>query len=205
MTALLTPPTAPPRLPPPVAPRPYRWTNDDFRRLTDDGYFTDRFVILIDGEFIEMPHPGPPHDMAVGLIDYVLKSVLPAPGYWVRIQTGFVTGLDTNPGPDLAVVPGSPRDYVQAPRQAVLIVEVSDTSLAMDTGAKVHIYAAAGVPEYWVIDVNDPRLLVFRDPVADATAPRGYRYATTQTLAPTDTVTPVASPNAVIRVADLLP
>lgn len=205
MTALLTPPIAPPRLPPPVAPRPYRFTNDDFRRLTDLGLFTDQFVILIDGEFIHMPHPGPPHDMAVGLTDYVLKTIFPLPGHWVRIQTGFVTSLDTNPGPDLAVVPGSPRDYVQAPRQAVLIVEVSDTSLAMDTGAKVHIYAAAGVPEYWVIDVNDPRLLVFRDPVADATAPRGHRYASTLTLAPTDTVTPSAAPTAVIRVADLLP
>lgn len=195
----------PPRLPPPVAPRPYRFTNDDFRRLTDLGLFTDQFVILIDGEFIHMPHPGPRHDMAVGLTDYVLKTALPPPGYWVRVQTGFVTGLDTNPGPDLAVVPGSPRDYLQAPRQAVLIVEVSDTSLAMDTGVKVHIYAAAGVPEYWVLDVNDPRLLVYRDPVADSEAPRGHRYATTLTLTTTVAVSPVVMPTAVIRVADLLP
>jgi Uma2 family endonuclease len=204
MTALLTPPTAPPRLPPPGAPRPYRWTNDDFRRLTDDGYFTDRFVILIDGEFIEMPHPGPPHDMAVSLTLPILQAAF-APGHFVRVQTGFVTGLDTNPGPDLCVVPGSPRDYTTHPRVAVLVVEVSDTSLAMDTGAKFHIYAAAGVPEYWVIDVNDPRLLVYRDPVADASAPRGHRYGTTLTLTPADTVTPVAAPNAFIRVADLLP
>ncbi len=204
MTALLTPPIAPTRLPPPVAPRPYRFTNDDFRRLTDLGLFIDQFVILIDGEFIHMPHPGPRHDMAVSLTDYVLKDLF-RPGFVVRIQTGFITGLDTNPGPDLAVVPGSPRDLVQTPRAAVLIVEVSDTSLAMDTGAKVHIYAAAGVPEYWVIDVNDPRLLVYRDPVADPAAPRGHRYATTLTLTPADTVTPTAVPNAVIRVADLLP
>ncbi len=205
MTALLTPPlAAPPRLPPPVAPRPYRFTNDDFRRLTDLGLFIDQFVILIDGEFIHMPHPNPPHDMAVSLTLPILQAAF-APGHFVRVQTGFVTGLDTNPGPDLAVVPGSPRDYVQAPRAAVLIVEVSDTSLAMDTGAKVHIYAAAGVSEYWVIDVNDPRLLVFRDPVADATAPRGHRYSTTLTLTPADTVSPTAMPNAVIRVAELLP
>jgi Uma2 family endonuclease len=199
MTALLTPPSSPP-----PAPRPWRFTNDDFRQLTDLGLFTDRFVILIDGEFIEMPHPGPPHDMAVSLTDYVLKDIF-RPGYVVRIQTGFITGLDTNPGPDLAVVVGSPRDLVQTPRTAVLIVEVSDTSLAMDTGAKVHIYAAAGVPEYWVIDVNDPRLLVYRDPVTDATAPRGHRYASTFTLTAADTVSPTAMSTAVIRVADLLP
>ena len=204
MTALLTPPIVPTRLPPPVAPRPYRFTNDDFRRLTDLGLFIDQFVILIDGEFIHMPIPGPRHDMAVSLTDYVLKDVF-RPGFVVRIQTGFVTGLDTNPGPDLAVVPGNPRDYTTHPRAAVLIVEVSDTSLAMDTGAKVHIYAAAGVQEYWVIDVNDPRLLVYRDPVADASSPRGFRYDTTFTLTAADTVTPVAMPTATIRVADLLP
>lgn len=201
MTALLTPP---PRLPPPIVPRPFRWTNDDFRMLTDLGVFTDRFVILIDGEFIEMPHPNPPHDMAVSLTLPILQAAF-APGYFVRVQTGFVTGLDTNPGPDLAVVPGSPRDYTTHPRQAVLIVEVSDTSLAMDTGAKVHIYAAAGVPEYWVIDVNAPQLLVYRDPTPDPAAPRGHRYATTLTLTAADTVTPTAAPNAVVRVADLLP
>lgn len=204
MTALLTPPFVPTRLPPPVAPRPYRWTNDDFRMLTDLGVFTDQFVILIDGEFIHMPHPNPPHDMAVSLTLPILQAAF-ATGHFVRVQTGFVTGLDTNPGPDLAVVPGSPRDYVQAPRAAVLIVEVSDTSLAMDTGAKVHIYAAVGVPEYWVIDVNDPRLLVYRDPVADASSPRGFRYDTTFALTAADTVTPVSMPTATIRVADLLP
>jgi Uma2 family endonuclease len=204
MTALLTPPFAPVRLPPPVAPRPYRFTNDDFRRMTDLGLFIDQFVILIDGEFIHMPHPNPPHDMAVSLTLPILQAAF-TPGHFVRVQTGFITGLDTNPGPDLAVVVGSPRDYNHTPRAAVLIVEVSDTSLAMDTGAKVHIYAAAGVPEYWVIDVNDPRLLVYRDPVADTAAPRGFRYATTQTLSAADTVTPTAAPTAVIRVADLLP
>jgi Uma2 family endonuclease len=142
--------------------------------------------------------------MAVSLTDYVLKDVF-KPGFVVRIQTGFITGLDTNPGPDLAVVVGTPRDLVQTPRQAVLIVEVSDTSLAMDTGAKVHIYAAAGVPEYWVIDVNAPRLLVYRDPIADPAAPRGFRYATTQTLTTADAVSPTAMPSATIRVADMLP
>lgn len=205
MTALLNPPPlATPRLPPP-AMRPYRFTNDDFRWLTEHGFFTDQFVMLIDGEFIHVPHPGPPHNMAVGLADYMLKSTFPLPGYWVRIQCGLETALDTNPAPDLAVVEGSPRVHTTNPRRAVLVVEVSDTSFAYDSGEKSNLYAAAGVPEYWVIDVNDPRLLVFRDPVADATAPRGYRYATTLTLTPADAISPLAVPSATIRVADMLP
>lgn len=204
MTALLTPPFAPVRLPPPVAARPYRFTNVDFRTLTDLGFFTDQFVMLIDGEFIHMPHPGPRHDMAVSLTLPVLQAAF-TPGHFLRVQSGFETALDTNPAPDLAVIRGTPRDYPTPPRQAVLIVEVSDTSFAYDSGEKSNLYAAAGVPEYWVIDVNDPRLLVYRDPVADTAAPRGFRYATTQTLSATDTVTPTAAPTAVIRVADLLP
>lgn len=199
MTALLSP-----RQPPP-APQPYFWTNDEFVELAKAGFFQDQFVMLIDGEFIHMPPPNPPHDMAVGLTDYVLKTVFPPPGHWVRIQTGFQTALDTNPLPDLAVVPGSPRDYQQAPRRAVLVVEVSDTSFTMDTQTKPHLYAAAGVPEYWVIDVNAPQLLVFRDPTPDPAAPRGHRYTTTLTLTAADTVTPTAAPNAVVRVVDLLP
>lgn len=82
---------------------------------------------------------------------------------------------------------------------------MSDGTLEIDCGIKAELYAAAGVPEYWVIDVNDPRLLVYRDPVADATAPRGFRYDTTFALTAADTVTPVAMPTATIRVADLLP
>ncbi len=200
MTALLTPPR-----PAPVAMRPYRWTNDDFVDLAKAGYFQDQFVMLIDGVFIHMPPPNPPHDTAVSLADYLLKDLF-RPGYVVRVQSGFPTGLDTNPMPDLAVVAGSPRDFaVNPPRTAVLVVEVSDTSFAYDSGEKANLYAAAGVPEYWVIDVNAPQLLVYRDPTPDPAAPRGHRYATTLTLTAADTVTPTTAPNAVVRVTDLLP
>ena len=205
MTALLTPPPLTPRVPPPPATfRRYRWTNDDFLKLALAGFFQDERVMLIDGEFIHMPHPNPPHDMSVSLTLPILQTVF-SPGHFVRVQTGFPTSLDTDPGPDLAVVPGSPRDYVQAPRRAALIVEVADSSLAYDRGEKSNLYAAAGVPEYWVLDVNGRQLLVFRGPTADAAAPRGFRYATTLTLTDADAVNPLAVPAAGVRVAELLP
>lgn len=180
-------------------------TYAEYLQLDRPGEFADQPTMLLDGEVIRRPLPSPPHDCAVSLTDSVLKPLFGS-GHWVRIHSGLPVGDHDDPTPDLAVVAGSPRDYpTSTPKTAVLVVEVSDGTSEVDCGRKAELYAAAGVPEYWVIDVNDPRLLVYRDPVPDAAAPRGHRYATTQTLTPADTVSPTAVPNAVIRVADLLP
>jgi Uma2 family endonuclease len=194
--------------PPPIAPIPRRalFTSDEFHDMGDSGALEGRSVILVDGEILDMPNPNPPHDAVVGIIDYVLKAIFPLPNYWVRIQTGFPTTTDTDPVPDLAVVPGSPRDYPKKhPRVAVLIVEVADSSLAFDRSEKADLYAAAGIEDYWVVDLVNHQLLVFRDPVADSASRRGSSYRTKLALGPTDTVSPLAKPTAIISVADLLP
>ena len=186
-------------------PRPVYWTAEEFHALWDSGFLRGtRRVILVDGEMIEMPQPDPKHDMGLTATNEFLRSAF-AVGHYVRNQQGFNAGRDTDPGPDLAVVVGTFRDYPTHPRTAVLIVEVANTSLAYDRREKAHLYAAAGVPEYWVLDVIGRQLLVFRDPVADPTAPRGHRYATALTLAPPGTVSPLAAAQAIIAVADLLP
>ena len=80
------------------------------------------------------------------------------------------------------------------------MVEVADSSLRFDTGEKLAWYAAAGVPEYWVLDVNGRQLLVYRDP-----DPAGRTYRTQLTFAEAESVSPLAAPTASLRVADLLP
>lgn len=202
MTAVRKPSPAPV---PAFVPKPHHWTCKQFNDMGDVGALEGHSVILVDGEILDMPNPNPPHNSLVGIADYALKELF-RPGYWVRVQMGLPTGLDTDPVPDLAVVVGSPRDFPTThPPTAVLIVEVSDTSLDYDTGPKSHLYAAAGIADYWVVDVNGGQLFVFRDPVADPAAPRGFRYNTTVTLARGQTVTPLAAPTAVVAVADLLP
>ena len=187
-----------------MGPRPHRWTCEEFHNIGDTGMLEGQSVILIDGEILRMPNPNPPHDSIVGIADYKLKEIF-QPGYWVRIQSGLPTALDTDPVPDIAVVRGSPRDYfTQYPRTAVLVVEVSDSSFDYDVGVKSNLYAAAGILDYWVIDVNGRQLIVFRDPTPDAAAPRGFRYASTQILNVGDSITPLAA-TAAIAVADLLP
>lgn len=180
-------------------------TNCEYCQLDRPGEFADQPTMLLDSEVIIRPRSSPSRDCAVSLVDYVLKPLFGS-AHWVRIRMSLPVGEDNDPTPDLAVLSGSPRDHAtSAPRTAVLVVEVSDGTLEIDCGRKAELYAAAGVSEYRVIDVNDPQLLVYRDPVADASAPRGFRYATTTTLTSADTVSPTAAPNATVRVADLLP
>ncbi|MBL8867372.1 MAG: Uma2 family endonuclease [Gemmataceae bacterium] len=203
MSALLMP--SPVSTPPPkFVPKPIRWTCQQFQDMSDSGVLEGRTVILVDGEILDMPKPNPPHDTAVTLTLYVLLRVF-AQDHFVRVQTGLPTNLDTDPIPDLAVIAGSPRDFSkQHPSTASLVVEVADSSLDYDLGTKSNLYAAAGILDYWVIDVNGQQLHVFRDPVADATAPRGFRYNSIQVLDHADTITPLAG-SVPIAVADLLP
>lgn len=195
--------------PTPVAvtgpPAPKRWTVAEFHQLWEDGWFEGTRPMLLDGRIYQMAIPGPPHNAGVGLADYVLKAVF-AVGYWVRIQMPLVLGQWSDPVPDVSVLAGTVRDYVATqPTTAELVVEVSDTSLAIDTGEKAQLYAAGGIADYWVVDLNNRVVIVHRDPRPDPASPSGSSYATVITLVPGQTVSPLAAPQATVNVADLLP
>ena len=96
----------------------------------------------------------------------------------------MILGLDIDPEPDLAIVPGRPRDYVGHPTTAELVIEVADSSLDFDTNEKRLLYAKASIRDYWVVDINGRRLLVYRDPQAGD-------YATQQVLGPAEAVNPL--------------
>jgi len=185
-------------------PQTLHWTCSEFHNLCDAGYLEGRNVILVDGEILEMPPPNPPHNSGVELTREVLVNAFGA-GHWVRVQMALVLSLDIDPVPDLAVILGSPRTITSQPTGALLVVEVSDSTLAYDCGEKMNLYADGGIAEYWVLDLNGRQLIVWRDPVADTLSPRGHRYATRVTLRPTDSISPLAAPNASIIVGDLLP
>lgn len=188
----------------PALPPPVRWTCDQFHAACDSGVFEGQNVILVDGEILEMPPPNPPHNSGVELVCAALRDAFGA-GHWVRGQMALDLALDTDPVPDVAVIVGSPRTVTDQPTTALLVVEVSDSTFATDAGPKSHLYAEGGIQDYWVLDLNDGRLLVHRDPVADTTAPRRHRYRSIQSLDATGTVAPLARPTATIAVAELLP
>src|SRR5579884_1960217 len=181
---------------PPGVPRPLRWTCAEFHRFGDMGVFEGRRAMLIDGVILEEGPMNPPHAITLGLVEEAVRTAF-GPGWWLRQQSPLPLGQDTDPEPDLAVVPGRPRDYTGHPTTADLVIEVADTSLDFDTNEKRLRYARAGIRDYWVVDVNGRRLLVYRDP-------RAGDYATRQALGPADAVSPLAAPAASVRVADLL-
>jgi Uma2 family endonuclease len=194
-----------PRLPnhstaPPVR---RRWTVDEFHQLWTDGWFEDSRPMLIDGEIFEMAIPGPLHNKGVGKADYLLKAAFAGP-FWVRIQMPLV--LDTSdPVPDISVVAGIPDDHDDNPTSALLVVEVADTSLSFDLGEKAYVYAAAGIADYWVVDLNNRQLIVHRDPRPDPASTMGASYATIISMTSGQTASPLAQPTATINVSDLLP
>ena len=112
---------------------------------------------------------------------------------------------ESEPEPDVVVAPGTFRDYRHAhPSRPALLVEVADTSLESDRDYKGSLYARARVPEYWIVNLVDSVLEVYREPVADPAAPYGWRYGSTATRRPGDAVAPLGRPPTAIRVSDLL-
>jgi Uma2 family endonuclease len=199
-------PQAPAQTPPPRAsgPKPHRFTISEYRKLGETGLFHDMKTMLLHGELFTMTMPNPPHDVALNLTYEILRALCPA-GHHVRNQQGFDIGTDNDPGPDLAIVPGSIRDATTTPSTAILIVEVADTSLPVDTTTKAELYATANVPEYWVIDLEHGQLIVFRDPQSLPKGLGATAYKTHLTFGPTDRVSPLSAPAASILVSELLP
>ena len=113
---------------------------------------------------------------------------------------------ESAPEPDLAVVPGARADYRAAhPPRPALALEVADSSLDFDREHKGSLYARAGVQDYWIVNLIDRVLEVYRDPGQDPSAPYGWRYRSITVLAPPAVVAPLAFTSRRIAVADLLP
>ena len=103
-------------------------------------------------------------------------------------------------------MPGSFRDYVAGhPSQPALVVEISESSLALDRHPKGSLYARAGVVDYWIVNLVDQALEVHRDPGPDPAAPFGWRYRSIEVLRAEGFASPLASSGARVDVRDVLP
>jgi len=129
------------------------WTVAEFHRLGELGLFEGRQAQLIDGTILEEGPMNPPHATAVELAGEVFRGLF-GKGRRIRSQLPILLGQTTDPQPDFAFLRGSPRDAVEHPTTAELVVEIPDPSLKFDTTDKADRYSAAGIPEYWVLDLN---------------------------------------------------
>jgi Uma2 family endonuclease len=188
-------------MPAPSHPAPTRLSAERYLALVDEGVLgpEDR-VELLEGVVVSMSPQNPLHAATVSLVYAALAAAVGTRAA-VRSQLSFVAGPWSVPEPDIVVVPGTLRDYARAhPSTALLVVEVADTSLPTDRLTKAAIYAAAEIPEYWIVNVRDGRVEVHRDPDASVA-----RYRDTKIAVGGERLALVALPDVAVGVADLLP
>lgn len=184
----------------------HRFSRDQFYRMLELGILDGVNVELIDGEIVEMPAQSNLHALTIKLCEDALNAAFGA-GHWVRVQMPLDLSPYSSPDPDLAVISGSPRTHVTRanPTSALLVVEVSDSSLGYDRGYKANLYAACGITDYWIINLVDRQIEINRMPVADSSANFGTRYSTVTILQSGDAVSPLSLPTQSMAVSDLLP
>jgi Uma2 family endonuclease len=190
-----------------TTPHERLYSVEEYHRMADAGVFApDERVELLEGRVIVMAAQNTPHAIAVSRTDHILRRVFPQRsfGVWVSAPLQF-PAIDSEPEPDLSILRGPLEDHLdrQNPRRkpstALLVIEVSDTTLVEDRGRKKQIYAKAGIEDYWIVNLVDSVLEVHR-------SPEGSSYSSVRVLRPGESIAPLAAPrNRKIRVADLLP
>jgi Uma2 family endonuclease len=161
----------------------FLWDADRYEEATARGVFTpDDPIELIDGEIITHLSPQrSPHSATVSLVAEALRHAFGS-GFYVREQQPLRLGERSIPEPDVAVVRGSAMEYYDAhPRTAALVVEVADTTLAIDRDRKLRLYSSEEVPEYWIVNLVDRCVEVNRQPA-------GERYAESRVYRGGDTI-----------------
>lgn len=189
-----------------LAARSHRWTRVEYARMLDCGLLReDDPVELVGGHLVVREPQHTPHATATQLVVQALGAVFTRP---FHVRAGLPVALDpeSEPEPDVAVVRGAPRDYLEDhPARPVLVVEVASSSLAFDRGYKASLYARAGLADYWIVNLIDRQLEVYREPTSTPEAEFGWAYRQVTFLQPEALVAPLALPDSRIRVADLLP
>lgn len=184
----------------------WRFTRARYDRMIDAGILDEGDKVeLLDGLLVVREPQGSRHPTAVILVRAALEKAF---GRRFHLREEKPVALDdlSEPEPDVVVVPGRPRDYSDAhPSKPVLVVEVADTSLTLDRLRKGALYARAGIADYWIVNLVDDVLEVYREPVREASRGNGWKYANARLLKRNATVSPLAAPGARIRVASLLP
>jgi len=186
--------------------RTRRFTRAEYERLIDLGVFQPgEDIELIGGELMVAEPQGAPHYTAIRKTAKALEAAF-GPGWEVRTEGPIGLDDESEPEPDVAVVPGAPDDYARAhPSRPALTVEVAESSLALDRQRKGSLYARAGLPDYWVLNLVDRVLEVYREPAPDSAAPFGWRYGRSEVFEASARVTPLAAPGSSIPVSQLLP
>lgn len=177
------------------------WTVEEYHRMAETGILDDsEHVELLEGKIIGMSAKGTAHRSAVGRSDYLLKEALKNRA-WVSVQDPITLNDRSEPEPDIAVVKIDPLDYADhhpVPSEVYFIIEVADSSLKFDCETKSKAYAQAEIKDYWVLDVVERQLYIFREPTSEG-------YKSKVVLGEQETISPLQFPDLQIGVREILP
>jgi Uma2 family endonuclease len=166
----------------------------EYERMVDLGLFGEEHLELLRGSLVEMSPQGPSHADITARLARQLTLALGERAL-VRTHSALALTDESEPEPDVAIVP--PGNYSREhPRTALLVVEVSDSSVRKDRGIKAELYASAGIAEYWLVNLIDRVVEVHRAPVAG-------RYADVAAHRAGARVGSVAFPDIQVHVGDL--
>jgi Uma2 family endonuclease len=178
-----------------------KWTVKEYHKLGEMGFFQpEERVELVSGNIIRMSAKGTAHTSATRRTATLLRDLLEN---LAAVYTQDPIALDDNsePEPDIAVVRIDPFDYAThhpTPSEVYLIIEVADSSLVYDRQIKANIYARSGIVDYWVLNVNERQLHVFREPAEDG-------YQSEVILEENDSISPLQFPAFNIAIGEMLP
>jgi Uma2 family endonuclease len=184
----------------------WRLSVDQYHQMIRAGILTDEDPVeLLEGWLVVKMPKNSPHRAATRLTSQALERLVPA-GWYVGSQDP-VTFLDSEPEPDLVVVRGDRRQYADhhpSPQDLALIGEVADTTLQRDRTSKKRLYAEAGIPIYWIVNLSEKQFEICSEPSGPADQPD---YRRRQDYGAADTVPVVVDGREIgrVAVADLLP
>jgi Uma2 family endonuclease len=167
----------------------------EYDRLVALGMFEDERVELIRGVLVKMSPQLAPHASTIRKLTQILMAQLQG-RFTLSIQLPLALSDDSEPEPDVAVVPLGDYD-TQHPTTALLVIEVSDTTLRKDR-AKAALYASAGIGEYWIVNLGARAVEIY-------SSPDGDRYAEVRTLHASDVLRPTALADVAIPISEILP
>jgi Uma2 family endonuclease len=184
-------------------PKVRLWTRAEYHQMADLGWFDGQRAELLEGEIVVLSPQKFGHGATTDRVREVLDNLL-RNEFWVRMQLPITIGTTSEPEPDVSVVPGKRSDYSDHPTGASLLIEVSDTTLTYDRVKKMRLYAKAGIPEYWIVNLQDQEVEVRRRPVGGTSPDELGKYLDLQVHPRGDRIDLGLKPGMQIAVDDLL-
>ncbi len=182
-----------------------RFTVDEYFRMSEAGVFDGKRVELIEGRIVRMHAQAHPHRWAVSKARHAFDRSFPRDRYWVVVQSTLPLGRHGAPDPDVhvfAVPEGTAEEQLPKP---LVVLEVSDTTYRKDSGIKLRMYAAAGIRDYWIVNLKERRVEVYRKPENRTGKRRDWRYAEVRHFKPGQKVKLLEFSKIAVAVREMIP